>query len=358
MAEQFLPAFVIGYSDSSFTNPHEAALPEEPRDCTGDFTHMGAKYWGYETRRHAATTINTAEQKYRYNREAHNWIRLGLKDPARVSKLTISTRFYTGNHVPVVEVDLLHQGRVTFTLDRTHLHPDEDHEFVIPLVDADTCHVRCYHEGGIARINLFGEPSTAIPHTPPNLLDDAKITHVSNEHYGKPDDAVKGTRQVDYMLGWESARSGYGESALFHLHSAAVVKEVIVDTYMHRLNPPLGCHVFGFYETDPTKVDSHMAARPRFKLVFDDGQEVIPDDFKDYMSNERYLEKGSSTFDIRLHVPDTAFKPLVSFGELFADRWHCFDEIETETPVTHILYIHYPNGGIHGLKILGEFVDS
>ena len=55
----FLDAFLISYSDSSFTNPHEVVRPDEPEECTGNFTHMGAKYWGFETARHRAT-VKTA----------------------------------------------------------------------------------------------------------------------------------------------------------------------------------------------------------------------------------------------------------------------------------------------------------
>jgi allantoicase len=88
---EFLQAFLIGYSDSDFTNPHEAMLPDEPRDCRGDFTHMGAKYWGFESRRHRATTVVADKQALLYDHGAHDWLLIGLKRRAEVSVARIST---------------------------------------------------------------------------------------------------------------------------------------------------------------------------------------------------------------------------------------------------------------------------
>lgn len=349
---QQLPAFVIAYSDSSFTNPHEAALPDEPPECTGNFTHMGAKYWGFETARHRATTASS--DAYRFDHNAYHWLHLGLKSPAAVQKITISTRWFTGNHVPEVSVELI-RGRTTVeVLSRSKLEPDQDHEFLIDATEADECLVRCYHEGGIARVNLFGELLPAVS-TPKNLLENATISHVSNEHYGKPGDAVSGNREVDYMLGWESARSGFGEQALFHLAAPSRIHSIVVDTYLHRLNPPLACHVFGTVTDD---ADAAMLSRPRFSLIFDDGHQVTPEDFAAYMTDKLYLNEAVTDpmqFSVRLTNPaPESWHPLISFGQLRPDAWHHFRELEYHEPITHLLYMHYPNGGIHGLKAFGE----
>ena len=355
----FLPAFVAAYSDSSFTNPHEVARPEEPRDCTGEFTHLGAKFWGFETARHQATRLNAAKDGYRFDHDAHHWIRLNLKAPAVVSEVCVSTRYFTGNQVPAISLTLYAGGKATEVLERVPLAPDQEHRFALPPTPADSCLVRCYHEGGIARINLFGKtkPESEVP---VNLLDGARISHISNQHYGKPKDAVTGNRQVDYMLGWESARTGFGEMALFHLAAPARIKQIIVDTYLHRLNAPLACHIYGLNEPDPAQLERQMALRPRYTLFFDDvgadgdGSQT-PDDFHDYMTQARYLEAGTKQFTIKLCPnPQGAWMPLLSMAPLAPDAWHSFTDLESSQTITHLLYMHYPNGGIHGLKVYGE----
>ena len=81
-------------------------------------------------------------------------------------------------------------------------------------------------------------------------------------------------------------------------------------------------------------------------------KEIVPNDFRDYMSKQSYLELGYSEFEIKLHLPDPSiWKPLVSFGQLYPDTWHEYNEMETKEAMNAIYYMHFPHGGIHGLKI-------
>jgi allantoicase len=343
-----LPAFLIAYSDSDFTNPHEVVLPDAPKDCTGDFTHMGAKYWGVESRRHKATTVLAKEQALAYDHNAHNWFLIGLKERAEINTITISTKWYTGNQVRAVSVYLKDEvtGQNKQVLDRAPLAPDKEHSFTIPPTTATECLVECYYEGGIARVNLFGTPMS--PKTPQraNLLEGAEISHVSNVHYGDPARAVAGNRKEMHMFGWESARTGFGEQALFHLKKPARIDEIVVDTYLHRLNAPLTCHVFALNGFD----EKHMKSAPRWKLVFENGKEAIPDNFQAYMLEQKYLPEKN--FKIKLHIEkDSPWKPLLPFAPLTPDTFHRFRQLENVGAVTHILYMHYPNGGVHGLKM-------
>lgn len=347
-----LPAFLIAYSDSDFTNPHEMVLADEPKDCRGDFTHMGAKYWGYESRRHKATAVLEGEQALSYNHDAHNWFLIGLKQRAEINTITISTKWYTGNQVRAVSVYLKDEtsGQNKKVLDRAPLAPDAEHSFPLPPTTATECLVECYYEGGISRVNLFGTP-TGKPVIRPNLLEGAKISHASNVHYGDPDRAVKGDRKEMHMFGWESARTGFGEQALFHLQKPARLEEIVVDTYLHRLNAPLTCHAFALQASE-NEIDALMKQAPKWKVVFNNGKETIPDDFRAYMLEQKYL--GEKNFKIRLHIPkDSRWKAVVPFAALTPDTFHRFRNLPDCGPVTHILYMHYPNGGIHGLKVFG-----
>ncbi len=359
--EQFIPAFVQGYSNSAFTNPHEVVLPDDPKECTGNFTHMGAQYWGLETDRHKATTVDTNARALNYRHDAHHWVTIRFEQRAVVSKLMVSTKWFTGNQVRAITAILRDDltGQEQTILTRAPLDPDAEHTFEIDEVTATECHFELYYEGGISRINFFGEMANEQLPARANLFESATLSHVSNEHYGNPTMAVKGTRAEMHMVGWESARTGFGEQALFTLNKPTVVEELIVDTYLHRLNPPLTCHVFGLTSEHTTDADINtlMAQRPRWKLRFGNGKEVIPKDFQDYMLAQQYLTEdiaNPTQFQIMLHVEhESPWSPVLPFAALRADTWHRFTTFENSGPFTHVLYMHYPNGGVHGLKLFG-----
>jgi allantoicase len=354
-----IPAALIAYSESDFTNPHEVVLPGAPKDRRGDFTHMGARYWGYESRRHRATRVRPREAALEFDHRAGNWMRIGLKRRAKVGRIAISTRWFTGNQVRAVSVSLTDEvtGRARRVLTRAKLRPDAEHAFTIRPTLATECRVEIHSEGGIARIRFFGEVAKEQPLRRRNLLAGARITHVSNAHYGKPEQAVAGDRRPMHMVGWESARTGYGEQALFHLGRPAVIDEVVVDTYLHRLNAPLTAHVFGVNAT-ARDLPGLMKQAPRWSLVFDGKKQVIPADLRDYMLNQRYLRehgvKDRERFRIRLHVPkDCPWQAILPFAPLSPDTLHRFRKLHDVGPVTHVLYMHFDNGGIHGLKMFG-----
>jgi allantoicase len=351
-----IPAFLKSYSDSSFTNPHQVALPETPPDCTGDFTHMGAKYWGFETKRHIATTINATKDGFNFNADGHHWLHLGLAFRSKITSLSVSTKWFTGNQVPVISVLLTDKlnGTTATVITKERLAPDAEHQFDIDPTWATDCKVLCYHEGGISQVNLFGDQGAPL-YQQENILEHAEISHISNEHYGRPADVVIGKREQDYMFGWESARTGFGEHALFKLQQKTNIATIIVDTYLHRLNPPLSCHVFGadLSDADLASLSTLPASSlPQWKIVFPDQKEIVPDDFRDYMGKQSYLELGYSEFEIKLHLPDPdVWKTLISFGQLYPDTWHEYNDMATKGAMNAIYYMHFPHGGIHGLKI-------
>eukprot|EP01130_Rhizamoeba_saxonica_P015802 TRINITY_DN7148_c0_g1_i1.p1 TRINITY_DN7148_c0_g1~~TRINITY_DN7148_c0_g1_i1.p1 ORF type:complete len:378 (-),score=79.30 TRINITY_DN7148_c0_g1_i1:23-1111(-) len=357
--DNFIPAFVLAYSNSAFTNPHEAVLPDYPKDCTGDFTHMGAKYWGLESERHCATTINRASNQILYNHNRHNWISIRLKKRALVDEVTVSTKWYTGNQVRKISVflidELLDESQKVQVLNKVELNPDTDHSFPVEPVFATKALVTMYYEGGISRINFFGEIAEEQVPDRPNLLEQATISHVSNVHYGDPAMAVAGNREVMHMLGWESARTGFGESVVFGFDEPVSVDLLVVDTYMHRLNPPLSCHVYGLVDAKAEELDELVQVAPKWKIIFEDGNEVIPENFKEYMLEEKYLDEqipNNTAFEIALHNDTNGpWKSVVDFHALEADTYH---EIKVEGTYSHLLYIHYPNGGIHGIKLFGK----
>jgi len=353
---QFLPAFLMSYTDSSFTNPHEVVLANEPQECTGNFTHMGAKYWGFETERHCAITPRAGSQGFRFDHDAFNSFIIGLNHRSLVREVRVSTKWFTGNQVPCVAIDLIDGDNEVVVLNRVILEPDQEHIFSISETWATRCRVRCFHEGGIARVNLFGDPGDAL-YDRLNLLEGAAVSHISNEHYGSPQMAVRGQRIENHMVGWESARSGFGEQAVFQLRKPTQVQCLVVDTYLHRLNPPLSCHLFGLPVDEDMTLDDAMTKQPCWQITFDDGTTVVPPDIQAYMRDQAFLTEAVTNphqFNVDLAVADDSpWVPLIRFAPLAADTWHELNKIESNQPMQHLLYMHFPNGGVHGLKLFG-----
>lgn len=354
---RIIPAFILEYSNSDFTNPHEMLLPEEPQDCTSDYTHMGVKYTGLETCRHLATTVDTAKKQLFFQHESYNWVKIALKERAEISEIKVSTKWFTGNQVQTVAIFLIDEltGVEKEVLTKSPLQPDSDHCFTVEPTFATEAFVKMYYEGGISRIHFCGKKAEQQLAAEVNILEKATISHVSNEHYGHPKMAVYGCRKESFMRGWESARTGFGEQALFHLEEATVIKKIIVDTYLHRLNAPLTCHVYGLNISKEDDLDLCIKQKPKWALLFDNGLKVVPDNFKQYMLEQKYLKEAVSNptqFQIYLHLDDdSSWQAILPFEVLRRDTYHRFSSLENDGSFTHLLYMHYPNGGIHGLKI-------
>jgi allantoicase len=160
---QFIPSHIIAYSNSDFTNPHEVVLPDDPKDCTDNYTHMGVKYWGLETKRHKATTIEEGNKKIYYNHEAHHWLKIGFKYRTEIKSLRVSTKWFTGNQVRAISVLLIDEltGGEQEVLSKKILQPDQEHHFLFEATTATECLIKMYYEGGISRINFFGEKTEA-----------------------------------------------------------------------------------------------------------------------------------------------------------------------------------------------------
>lgn len=356
---KIIPAYIIEYSNSDFTNPHELLFPGEPEDCTNDHTHMGVKYTGLETKRHLATKVSNDKLGFEYDHSLYNWVKIGLKERGEISEIRINTKWFTGNQVRAISIVLTDEltGEKSEVIKNMPLKPDHNHVFNIPQTLATECFCKLYHEGGISRMHFLGKRTEKQLPQETSLLEKAVISHVSNEHYGNPTMAINGNRKDHFMSGWESARTGFGERTLFHLRRPAIVSEIIVDTYLHRLNSPLSCHVFGLKIEEGKDIDEEILLGPKWKLIFKNGREIVPEDFQAYMLNERFLEEGNDTskFTIRLHLPShSPWKSILPFELLKPDTYHRFQRLEIHEPFTHVLYMHYPNGGIHGLKIFGE----
>ena len=141
---------------------------------------------------------------------------------------------------------------------------------------------------------------------------------------------------------------------IFNLEQSNSIHEIVVDTYLHRLNSPLTCHVFGLLIEDGKIIENYIDSKPKWMLKFEDGHQVIPENFQSYMLSQSYLKevcKNPKQFEIVLSNPSDDWKEVIPHENLRPDTYHQFTELKSKGPFSHLLYMHFPNGGIHGLKV-------
>lgn len=349
-----LDTFLISYSDSSFTNPHEVALPQQPENRAGQFTHMGAQYWGFETKRHDAWTLHPDSETLTFSPTAQHELVLGLKQPAIVDQIDISTRWFTGNQVPAVSIELIRGNQAVRVVDRHQLEPDAEVTLRCKPTEADKCRVLCHQEGGISSISLFGD-ALQDRSQPINLLESATISSVSNAHYGHPADAIAGVREVDHMRGWESARGSFGEHAVFHFDQPVTPSTLVVDTYLHRLNPPLCCQLFALPLEQTAHASLSEPILPKWEVAVSQEYGFKPvEDLSAFMSNELAKSRTDQRdIQVRMGRDPSPWTPITGLIGLCPDTYH--EEATVEGFTTQaLLFVFFPNGGIHGLKVYGD----
>ncbi len=95
---------------------------------------------------------------------------------------------------------------------------------------------------------------------------------------------------------------------------------------------------------------------PKWMLKFEDGHQVIPKSFQQYVLNQSYLREQSSVtsrFGIALfNQSNSPWVAVLPHENLEPDTYHRFTSLENNGPFSHLLYLYYPNGGTHGLKCL------
>ena len=348
-------AFLLSYSDSSFTNPHRVALPDPPVFDPDAYTFVGKEMDGLESKRHCAIEVLEDEPAFIFDPGRCNWFRLGLEQRAEISRIDVNTQWFTGNQVQNVSIVLIDtlKNETRRVLGATPLQPGRLHNFAIPPTPATECLVECFYDGGIARVQLYGKSIEPVPQER-NLLEHATVSHVSNEHYGHPVQAVVGDRSVGHMVGWESARTGFGEHALFTLAQPAIIRELVVDTYMHVNNAPLTAHAFGIRGSDE-EAFAAMTHAPQWALIFEDGHRAQPKDIVNYMKSRLYLQEptGERPFRVNLEVESGPWKPLLPFARVRRDTYNRFIAQDVG-PISHLLFMFFPNGGLHGLRVHGS----
>ena len=209
LASRALGGAVIAANDEFFAAKENLVKPG-PAEARAEFGHRGKEYDGWETRRRRT--------------RGHDWALVRLGAPGVVAGVVVDTSFFTGNYPPQASL----QGAAV----EGHPSADEvakaDWQPLLTLADLEggtanafavdsdrrITHVRlCIHpDGGVARLRVHG---TVLPD--PRLLDTCaidlaalenggRVTGVSDEFFGRPDQLIGRGLARNMGEGWETRR--------------------------------------------------------------------------------------------------------------------------------------------------------
>ncbi|CUM64788.1 uncharacterized protein PRCAT00002400001 [Priceomyces carsonii] len=311
---------VLKFSDEWFAAADNLIKPKEAiRDATR-FTHAGAWYDGWETRRH-----NTAEA---------DWVvfRMGVAS-AKLIGCMVDTAFFNGNHAPFISVEAayLASDDEAFNLDdsqwesvisKVECGPSQKHYFTRDTItEKSYTHVRLrmYPDGGIARFRLYGSVIPILPKDPSTVLDLASVKNggvaikYSDQHFGSADNLLLPGRGHDMSDGWETKRSrgpGHIDWVVIRLGALTKIKEVVIDTAHFRGNFPQKVNI---------------------KAVKVEDESEIPD-----AKSEKWTV-------------------LVGDSKTGPDKEHDF-KIENDQSFSHVLVTIIPDGGVKRVRVFGNIV--
>lgn len=246
---------VESFSDEWFAAAANLIEARAPVRDAARFTHAGAWYDGWETRRH--------------NEQEYDWVilRMGVA-AAHLVGGEVDTAFFNGNHASYVAVDALYDEqaagvseddpRWVTVVEKFECGPSQRHFFLRKegLTSERYTHVKLkmYPDGGIARFRLYGQvvpPQVAQE----SLLDLASVCNggvalaVSDQHFGSADNLLLPGRGHDMSDGWETKRSrepGHVDWVIIQLgRQTTYLDSIVVDTAHFRGNFPQFVTVHG-----------------------------------------------------------------------------------------------------------------
>lgn len=256
---------IVRFSDEWFAGAENLIKPKPPvRDATR-FTHAGAWYDGWETRRH--------------NTEEADWvvIKAGVAS-AKIIGCEVDTAFFNGNHAPEISIEgvnLAHEAALNDAslaweeiIERTECGPSQKHFFVRPTITENSYthfRLKMYPDGGIARFRLYGTVVPILPELENTIVDTASVKNggvavrVSDQHFGSADNLLLPGRGHDMSDGWETKRSrvaGHVDWAVIKLGALTQIKNIVVDTAHFRGNFPQKINIKAFKGSEAPAFDS------------------------------------------------------------------------------------------------------
>lgn len=256
---------VLRFSDEWFAAAENLIKPKPPIREANKFTHAGAWYDGWETRRH--------------NTEEADWVvfRAGVSS-AKIIGCEVDTAFFNGNHAPAISVEgvnVAQEGDLNDdslvweeVIEKTECGPSQRHFFVrSEITDNNYTHfrLRMYPDGGIARFRLYGTVVPILPKLENTIVDTASVKNggvavrVSDQHFGSADNLLLPGRGHDMGDGWETKRSrtpGHVDWVAIKLGALTQIKNIVVDTAHFRGNFPQKVNIKAFNGSEAPEFDS------------------------------------------------------------------------------------------------------
>lgn len=310
---------VLKFSDEWFAAAENLIKPKPAiRDATR-FTHAGAWYDGWETRRH--------------NTEEADWVifKTGVSS-AKIIGCEVDTAFFNGNHAPFISVeganasDDVDVDSIDWKpiIEKTECGPSQRHFFVRDSITEDNythIRLRMYPDGGIARFRLYG---TVIPIHPKDLstvLDLASVNNggvaikYSDQHFGSADNLLLPGRGHDMSDGWETKRSrepGHVDWVIIKLGAFTNIKSIIIDTAHFRGNFPQKVNVKGIKVAKDSDVPEQNS---------DAWNTLVPDSKTGPDKEHEYAITDGSTYShvLLTIIPDGGVKRVRVLGTIAAN---------------------------------------
>lgn len=353
---------LLGYSESSFTDPHTVVSLEEPRFDEGAYSHIGKIYEGVEPYRMGGHSVHADERlegfQHHYDPNHRERFVVQLERRTELETLCISTRFFAGNPASDVLItlidDLINEERL---LPLPSLKPDAEHWFGDINFTATRLMFH-FKAGGITRVWAFGSEAERQPPKLTWLSKNSEVLFKEDDFFGGPDFALseRADRSTPYMLGWETSRSAMGLQAVFPIEKG-VVRELMIDTYRHVNNYLRSAWVLS--ARLPAGQVLTKADCPLWRVVSSDGQTWETDDLRSFF-NERN-GGGEHRAPTQLPTPLPSYSIAAIPNELWRleatlkldqDAMHVLRSLEFEA--THICVMLLPHGGLHAIKVMGE----
>ncbi|KAK0549822.1 Allantoicase [Tilletia horrida] len=343
-----LGGHVLSTSDEWFAPASDLLKVGPAPSLKGTFGPKGAKFDGWETRRH-----NPLPQKY-------DWVilRLGPTPGAHILGLDVDTANFNGNEAPEVEVHALtvdqrseeahgpaqleeDDPRWTLILPRTACGPSQQHLYASasrqPTSQAYT-HIKLVMvpDGGIARFRIYG----TIPPPPLGLgigedaqnatldlahvLNGGRVVFTSDQHFGKGSNLILPGRGIDMGDGWETKRSrskDHKDWVVIQLAERALLTSAEIDTI----------HFLGNF---PESVQLH---------ALDVGEQA-----------------GSVDLTRLGHQDETVagWTQILPRAKVGPGKQHFFDLQSHASPVSHVRVTMHPDGGIKRVRLVGRRISS
>ncbi len=315
LADARLGAKALSCSDDFFAEMGRMLNPEPAVFIPGKYDSNGKWMDGWESRRKRVA--------------GHDWCVVRLARPGVIRGVDLDTSHFTGNYPPAIALegcDLASgdpdAGTAWFPVLAAMNLGGNAHHYVALDGQRRVSHLRVnlYPDGGLARLRVYGVPDPALAQADADGLIDlvaalngGTVVAANNQHFGLAANLLIPGRGVNMGDGWETRRRREpgNDWCILALGQPGIIEAIEVDT----------CHFKG--------------------------------NFPDRCSIQATSAAGGTAESM---VTQSMFWPLLlPEQKLQMDHQHQYrQEIVLRTPVSHVRFNIFPDGGVSRLRLRGR----